>query len=400
MAPLAPGSVLVATASAPCQQPAQQLARSPLPHPRSQSLLTPILASTAGLFCSLASMPRQRLRRRASKEIAAGQSSDGELAGGSYELMKTSGVEWTMMFKAADDFARKNGLRKLGDSETAASKMAAFYPSDEAFPGVRDWLDARGLRPHFPAVNQWCKEMGAEDIIDLIENTEEIAEFLGDALNENERADLCGRRFSEGRTSCHPKLANHFKHPKAAMERRRPGVLIAAAGAFLVALLRSSSAFLAPAAGSKPDAAEGALRRRDMLATLGVAAAWQADEAFALRDARFDSICSYKCLAICNERAPGNEEYCNKLCVNYCQQSKEEKDLNSQVKKGSIVDKILEKSRKKKFDNNRADNAKTEQLDQWLGSQIALTNETDYANGIKETGRIRELFKPERRQAD
>eukprot|EP00439_Symbiodinium_sp_Y106_P073418 s3984_g13.t2 len=57
-----------------------------------------------------------------------------------------------------------------------------------------------------------------EDIIDLIENTEasgitkvkpfrgssirqEIAEFLGDALNENERADLCGRRFSEGRTS-------------------------------------------------------------------------------------------------------------------------------------------------------------------------------------------------------
>ena len=70
----------------------------------------------------------------------------------------------------------------------------------------------------------------------------------------------------------HPKLANHFKHPKAAMERRRPGVLIAAAGAFLVALLRilvmlqetykqsfmacmvsrSSSAFLAPAAGCLP----------------------------------------------------------------------------------------------------------------------------------------------------
>eukprot|EP00439_Symbiodinium_sp_Y106_P073219 s3984_g13.t1 len=202
MASPAPGSLLVTTASGPCQHAALQLARPRFAHPRhphSESLLTPVLASTAGLFCSLAK-PRQ-LSRRASGKIAAGPSSDGELAGGSYELMKTSGVEWTMMFKAADDFARKNGLRKLGDSETAASKMAAFYPSDEAFRGVRDWLDARGLRRHFPAVNQWCKEMGAEDIIDLIENTEEIAEFLGDALNENERADLCGRRFSEGRTS-------------------------------------------------------------------------------------------------------------------------------------------------------------------------------------------------------
>ncbi|CAE7252999.1 unnamed protein product [Symbiodinium natans] len=99
--------------------------------------------------------------------------------------------------------------------------------------------------------------------------------------------------------------------------------------------------------------------------------------------------------------------------------------LESQVKKGSIVDKILEKhrghllmdvrhglpgtplhqeqlpkarSRKKKFDNNRADNAKTEKLDLWLGSgsQIALTNQSDYANGIKETGKIREFFAPKR----
>ena len=28
------------------------------------------------------------------------------------------------------------------------------------------------------------------------------------------------------------------------------------------------------------------------------------------------------------------------------------------------------RSRKKKFDNNRADNAKTEQLDQWLGDGL------------------------------
>ena len=81
--------------------------------------------------------------------------------------------------------------------KTLGAAQAAFYPSDEAcaelgvtstssqdgkwtkaFRGVRDWLDARGLRRHFPAVlwqrlkrlfsgisksqvNQWCKEMGA-----------------------------------------------------------------------------------------------------------------------------------------------------------------------------------------------------------------------------------------------
>ncbi|CAE7737754.1 unnamed protein product [Symbiodinium pilosum] len=113
----------------------------------------------------------------------------------------------------------------------------------------------------------------------------------------------------------------------------------------------------------------------------------------ALRDARYDSICSYKCLAICNERAPNNEDYCQKACKTYCENSKEEKELDTGVKKGSMVDKILEKSRKKKFDANRQDNAKTEKLDLWLGSQIALTNESDYANGIKETGRIREMLK-------
>eukprot|EP00913_Durusdinium_trenchii_P026828 g25163.t2 len=77
------------------------------------------------------------------------------------EIMKTSGVEWTMMFQAADDFAKKNKLRKLGDSKEAAAKWAAFYP-DEAVHGLRDWLDRRGLRRHFEAVNEWCKTMGAE----------------------------------------------------------------------------------------------------------------------------------------------------------------------------------------------------------------------------------------------
>ena len=114
------------------------------------------------------------------------------MAGGSYEIMKTTGVEWTMMFKAADDFAKRNNLRKLGDSTEAAAKWAAFYPSDEVVRGLRDWLDCRGLRRHFVAVNEWCKEMGADDILDLIENTEDIADYLGNSLTPTERMNLVG----------------------------------------------------------------------------------------------------------------------------------------------------------------------------------------------------------------
>lgn len=123
-----------------------------------------------------------------------GAAAEGEMAGGSYEIMKTDGVEWTMMFKAADDFAKRNKLRKLGDSKEAAAKWAAFYPSDEVVRGLRDWLDCRGLRRHFSEVNEWCKEMGAEDILDLIENVEDIAEHLGNSLTPTERMNLLGGR--------------------------------------------------------------------------------------------------------------------------------------------------------------------------------------------------------------
>lgn len=58
-----------------------------------------------------------------------------------------------------------------------------------------------------------------------------------------------------------------------------------------------------------------------------------------------------------------------------------------------MVDKILEKSRKKKFDSNRADNSRTESLNLFIGGQLSLSNVTDYANGIKETSKIKDLLK-------
>ena len=40
---------------------------------------------------------------------------------------------------------------------------------------------------------------------------------------------------------------------------------------------------------------------------------------------------------------PNNEEYCEKACNNYCSSSKAEQKLDTSVKQGSMVDKILEK---------------------------------------------------------
>lgn len=51
------------------------------------------------------------------------------------------------------------------------------------------------------------------------------------------------------------------------------------------------------------------------------------------------------------------------------------------------------RSRKKKFDANREDNSRSEKLDLWIGGRLALSNETDYANGIRETSKIKELMK-------
>mmetsp|Transcript_66404 Transcript_66404/g.130908 ORF Transcript_66404/g.130908 Transcript_66404/m.130908 type:complete len:193 (-) Transcript_66404:54-632(-) len=60
----------------------------------------------------------------------------------------------------------------------------------ESVPGLRDWLWSRGLDRHFAAVDKWCLEMGAVDFGEVAEETEELAEFLGDALTEEERRVL------------------------------------------------------------------------------------------------------------------------------------------------------------------------------------------------------------------
>eukprot|EP00929_Paragymnodinium_shiwhaense_P121043 TRINITY_DN93161_c0_g1_i1.p1 TRINITY_DN93161_c0_g1~~TRINITY_DN93161_c0_g1_i1.p1 ORF type:complete len:190 (-),score=21.93 TRINITY_DN93161_c0_g1_i1:182-751(-) len=60
----------------------------------------------------------------------------------------------------------------------------------ESVPGLRDWLWSRNLDRHFEAVDRWCVEMGAADFGEVADSSEELADFLGDALTDEERAVL------------------------------------------------------------------------------------------------------------------------------------------------------------------------------------------------------------------
>eukprot|EP00933_Yihiella_yeosuensis_P059052 TRINITY_DN59967_c0_g1_i1.p1 TRINITY_DN59967_c0_g1~~TRINITY_DN59967_c0_g1_i1.p1 ORF type:complete len:199 (-),score=39.73 TRINITY_DN59967_c0_g1_i1:124-720(-) len=107
----------------------------------------------------------------------------------------------------------------------------------------------------------------------------------------------------------------------------------------------------------------------------------------ALKDARTDSICTYKCLDICKEKAPNNPEYCTSTCDNYCRESENQKNLEAKVNEGSVADKIMMRVRKGRFDGRRADDKTVEKFDQFFGKIIALNNETDYKLGIAEAKR-------------
>eukprot|EP00931_Biecheleriopsis_adriatica_P062988 TRINITY_DN38078_c0_g1_i1.p1 TRINITY_DN38078_c0_g1~~TRINITY_DN38078_c0_g1_i1.p1 ORF type:complete len:183 (+),score=27.04 TRINITY_DN38078_c0_g1_i1:76-624(+) len=126
-------------------------------------------------------------------------------------------------------------------------------------------------------------------------------------------------------------------------------------------------------------------RRRDMVMALGFSAGLAEHSAWAAKDARTDSICTYKCLDVCREKAPNNEEYCQTTCASYCKNSVQEKDLKTGVEKGGMADKILMKARKTKFDDRRTSDKKVGKVDYALGNIVSMGNETDYKNGIKES---------------
>uniref|UniRef100_A0A7R9ZY62 Uncharacterized protein n=1 Tax=Pyrodinium bahamense TaxID=73915 RepID=A0A7R9ZY62_9DINO len=77
--------------------------------------------------------------------------------------------------------------RSRGGGAEPASGAEAPPGAGESVKGLRDWLWARGLERHFPAVDEWCLEMGAAEFGEVAESASELAEYLGDALSEEER---------------------------------------------------------------------------------------------------------------------------------------------------------------------------------------------------------------------
>lgn len=60
----------------------------------------------------------------------------------------------------------------------------------EAVPGIRDWLRGMGISKHLAKVNEWCDEMGAVALSEVVDEREELADHLGDLLSEKERQKL------------------------------------------------------------------------------------------------------------------------------------------------------------------------------------------------------------------
>jgi hypothetical protein len=57
----------------------------------------------------------------------------------------------------------------------------------EQVPSLNIWLSGRGLERHLDKVNAWCKEMGALDLNELVDNKDDLVEYIGDDLTPEER---------------------------------------------------------------------------------------------------------------------------------------------------------------------------------------------------------------------
>ncbi|CAK0812318.1 unnamed protein product [Prorocentrum cordatum] len=70
--------------------------------------------------------------------------------------------------------------------------MKGWTAMHEEVPGLADWVIARGIHMHVDKVNEWCREMGPADLQEVVENEEDLAEYLGELLTPEQR-DRFGR---------------------------------------------------------------------------------------------------------------------------------------------------------------------------------------------------------------
>uniref|UniRef100_A0A7S4SJU2 Uncharacterized protein n=1 Tax=Alexandrium monilatum TaxID=311494 RepID=A0A7S4SJU2_9DINO len=69
-----------------------------------------------------------------------------------------------------------------------ASPLGPEAEVGEAVPGLRAFLEHLGLEEHLGAANDWCAEMGAAVLLEVVESVEDLAEAL--PLDEGEAETL------------------------------------------------------------------------------------------------------------------------------------------------------------------------------------------------------------------
>jgi len=74
-------------------------------------------------------------------------------------------------------FAGEPAFRPASGFEPA-NPLGPDAEAGEKVPGLRTWLKKMGLEEDLPLVNAWCDEMGAAVMSEVLEELDELAEWL------------------------------------------------------------------------------------------------------------------------------------------------------------------------------------------------------------------------------
>lgn len=87
-----------------------------------------------------------------------------------------------LLSKPGQDLEAKSHFQaalRIDPSSLVPAGFGDTIQVEEAVSGLREWLASRGLSRHFDMVNKWCETMGATDLFEVVESTQEIADGLG-----------------------------------------------------------------------------------------------------------------------------------------------------------------------------------------------------------------------------
>uniref|UniRef100_A0A7S2QDM3 Uncharacterized protein n=1 Tax=Zooxanthella nutricula TaxID=1333877 RepID=A0A7S2QDM3_9DINO len=101
----------------------------------------------------------------------------------------------------APDYMPRLGFESVPAEEQDREEWAAISglsggqqeeEREEYVQSLNTWLSGRGCDKYFHAANQWCRDMGAADIVEVADNKEDLADFLEEehGMTAEERAQL------------------------------------------------------------------------------------------------------------------------------------------------------------------------------------------------------------------